>query len=215
MKKLGCLIPILLLLLLLLLISVTEIDADGEYRLGFGDILGISVWGYTELQIEPLAIRPDGKIAVPLAGEIQAAGLTPQELTSKLTAALGQYIIAPKVTVNVVKFRTTRVYVLGEVGKPGLYELEKGHHLLDALSAAGGFTRGSAKNKVYLVRNGQHDKYTLINLNKILRKGDLSQNYLLGEGDVVFLTRNTLDYVRDILPFITAMSQIDDIRDDD
>lgn len=185
--------------------------ASEDYRLGPGDVLAISVWGYEELQAEALAIRPDGKIAIPLVGEVQAAGMTPHELSVALTTALMQYVKEPKVTVNVVEFRTTRVYVLGEVGKPGLYELDKGYRVLDAVSAAGGFARSAAIRKVYLVRNGQENQYTLIDLNKMLRKGDMGQNYLLGEGDVIFLARNTLDYVKDILPFITAAYQIDDL----
>lgn len=203
---LGCLV---------LTFATVGYGAGEDYRLGPGDVLAINVWGYDELKAEELIIRPDGKIALPLAGEIQAEGLTPAELSEKLTNTLSFYIKEPKVTVNIYKYRTTRVYVLGEVNKPGLYELEKEHRLLDGLSAAGGFARSAAKNKVYLVRSGDRQNYTLIDLKKILVKGDLSQNYLLNEGDIIYLTRNTLDYMKDILPFITAAAQIDDIRDND
>lgn len=192
----------------------TGLAASAEaYRLGSGDVITVSVWGYPELQVPELTIRPDGKIAIPLVGEIQAAGLTPVELTAEITRSLGDFVKEPKVTVNVIKFRTTRVYVLGEVNKPGLYEIEKEHRVLDALAAAGGFTRSSDKGKVYLVRKDDQKNYTLINLNELLKKGDMSQNYILNDGDTLFLARHKLDYMKEILPFITAWAQIEDIRD--
>jgi polysaccharide export outer membrane protein len=222
-----------------------------NYRLGSGDVLSIGVWGYAELQNPQTVVRPDGKIAFPLVGELNATGLTPIELNQKLTLALREYVRAPKVTVNVVKFRTvplvgefeargltvqqltdtimavlressaearitvdivkfrtTRVYVLGEVNRPGLCEIEKDHYLLDAIGGAGGFTKNANRKKVYLVRRGESQSYTRIDLDAILKKGDLSQNYLLNDGDLIFLGRSGIDFARDILPFITAAYQI-------
>jgi polysaccharide export outer membrane protein len=222
-----------------------------SYRLGSGDVLNIGVWGYQELQSPETVVRPDGKIAFPLVGESNANGLTPIELSQKLTLALREYVREPKVTVNVVKFRTlplvgefkaegltvqqltenimselhkssaearitvdivkfrtTRVYVLGEVNRPGLCEIEKDHYLLDAISSAGGFTKNANRKKVYLVRGGESNSYIRINLDDILKKGDLSQNYLLNDGDLLFLGRSGIDFVRDILPFITAAYQV-------
>jgi polysaccharide export outer membrane protein len=224
---------------------------SASYRLGSGDVLNIGVWGYPELQSPETVVRPDGKISFPLAGELTVNGLTPVELNQKITLALREFVKDPKITVNVVKFRTvplvgefeaegltvqeltakitaalqesaaearvavdivkfrtTRVYVLGEVNRPGLCEIEKDHYLLDAISSAGGFTKNANRKKVYLVRSGQTDSYTRINLDNILRKGDLSQNYLLNNGDLLFLGRSGIDFVRDILPFITAAYQI-------
>jgi polysaccharide export outer membrane protein len=222
-----------------------------NYRLGAGDVLDIGVWGYEELQSPQTVVRPDGKIAFPLAGELNVTGLTPIELNQKLILALREFVKAPKVTINVVKFRTvplmgefeaqgltvkqltdnimavlhkssaearvtvdilkfrtTRVYVLGEVVRPGLCEIERDHYLLDAISSAGGFTKNANRKKVYLVRSGESNSYTQINLDNILRKGDLSQNYLLNDGDLLFLGRSGIDFVRDILPFVTAAYQI-------
>jgi polysaccharide export outer membrane protein len=222
-----------------------------SYRLGSGDVLSVSVWGYNELQNPEMVVRPDGKIAFPLVGELFATGLTPVELNQQMTLALREYVKEPKVTINVVKFRTvplmeefeakgltlrkltenimaslkeisaearviinivkfrtTRVYVLGEVNRPGLCEIEKSHYLLDAIGSAGGFTKNANRKKVYLVRKGQSNSYTQINLNNILKKGDLSQNFLLNDGDLLYLGRSGIDFVRDILPFVTAAYQI-------
>jgi polysaccharide export outer membrane protein len=230
---------------------------DETYRLGAGDAVTISVWGYKEFENSDspekaqLIIRPDGKLSFPLVGEVAAAGLTLSELTQKMTLALSEYLKEPKVTVNVVKFRTmplvrefdakgltlaeligditttlketirdarltaelvkfgtTRVYVLGEVTKPGLCEVERDHNLLDAIGAAGGFTKGANCKRVYLVRKGQTDHYTEINLDRMLKKGDLRQNVALNEGDVVYFTRNKINFAQDILPFITSLYYI-------
>ena len=200
-------VPVVLVLLLAVGAAVGQ-TAEPDYLLGPGDVLEISVWGYEELHHPALVIRPDGKIGFPLLVEVEAAGLTPAQLNQKLTTALAKYIVDPKVTVNVTKFRKTRVYVLGEVNRPGLCEIENEHNLLDAIGAAGGFTKAADKKRVYLVRKGQTHQYTIVNLEKLMKKGDLTQNHQLSEGDVVFLARRKADYINDILPFISALYQI-------
>lgn len=196
-------------LIILVFIYAGVVFGD-DYLLGSGDWLDIGVYGYEELQVKNLMIRPDGKISFPLAGEVQAVGLTPFQLSANLTKTLAEYVKNPKVTINIVKFRTVRVYVLGEVGRPGLYEIEKQHNFLDAVSLAGGYTRYTAKRNVYIVQKAT-GKYTQINLDKLLTKGDLSQNYVLGDGDVVYFGRNGISFVNDILPIITGIYQIKEI----
>lgn len=146
--------------------------------------------------------------SVPLVEEFEADGLTLEQLTAKVNAAFRQYCKEAKVVINITQFRTTRVYVLGEVHKPGICEMEREHNLLDAIGAAGGFTKAADKKKVYLVRHGETRQYTLINLDSLLKKGDISLNCVLNEGDVVFLARRKADYINDILPFITALYEV-------
>lgn len=180
-----------------------------EYRLGPGDVLTIGVWGYAELQIKEVVVRPDGKIAFPLVSEVQAAGMSSGELTDSLVKGLSKYIKDPKVTVNVFKFRTTRVYVLGQVTKPGLYEMEKQHNLLDAISMAGSYTKDAAKKKIFIIRKDQKGKPLQANLLNLLKNGDMTQNYVLGDGDVVYLSDNgRIDFANDILPWVSATYQI-------
>ena len=212
MQRLVCIVIILFLVIIL----PQSIRAQ-DYQLGAGDILTMDVWGYKELKIEAVPIRPDGKISIPLSGELQAAGMTSGELTSIITDSLKQYIKDPIVSVNVVKFRTTRVYVLGEATKPGLYEIEKQHNLIDAIGMAGSYTRDAAKRKVYVIRKDQTDAPLKVNLLNLLKKGDMSQNVALNDGDIVYLTKsNRIDFAKDILPWITAAYQVDRInRDED
>lgn len=180
-----------------------------EYTLKPGDIVSIGVYGYEELQVKQLVIRPDGKLAFPLIGEVQASGISPAKLTEALTNSLREYIKTPNVTVNIEKYHTTRVYVLGEITKPGLYELEKQHNLLDAIGAAGSYTRETAKKNVFVIHKDQTDKPKKINLLNLLEKGDMSQNITLADGDVVYLTRNhKVMFSRDVLPYISAVYQM-------
>lgn len=203
---------ILALLMLIILFGTSPVAAQ-SYQLGPGDILEISVWGYDDLQLKEIAVRPDGRIAFPLVGELQAMGLTAAELNQDITGKLCSYVKNPMVTVNISKFRTTRVYVLGEVVKPGMYELEKQHNLLDAVGAAGSYTKYAAKRKVFVIRQDQTDKPLQANLLQLLEKGDMSQNYELANGDVVYLTRSgKIDFAKDILPWISATYQIDRIN---
>ena len=185
-----------------------------DYKLGPGDAIDVGVWGYDNLQVKELTVRPDGKIEFPLAGDIQAAGVSPAELNKQLTLALSDYIKNPQVTVNVSKFRTTRVYVLGEVVKPGMYEIEKQHNLLDAIGIAGGYTKDAAKKKVFIVHKDQTGQSLKANLLDIMQKGDMTQNYVLNEGDVVYLTSNgRINFATDILPWISATYQIRRMND--
>lgn len=208
---------VLLLCALLIIIALQPISA-ADYVLSPGDELTIFVYGYEEFQAKELKefiIRPDGKLAFPLVGEIQAAGLSPGVFTMALTTALSEYIVNPKVTVNVDKYHTTRVYVLGEVTKPGLYEIERQHNLLDAVGIAGGYTENAAKKNIFIIHKDNPQKTVKVNLLKLLERGDLSQNVALADGDVVYLTRNhKIVFARDILPFISAVYQVNELNND-
>ena len=175
-----------------------------DYQLDYGDVLNISVWGFDELKVKDLPISPDGKLSFPLVGEVAVKNLSTSQLTTKLTTSLSQYVKNPIVTVNLMKVRTTRVYVLGEVPKPGMFELTKDHTLLDAIGMSG-YTAYAAKKKVSIIRRGETGSSLTVNLNALLTKGDFSQNVVLNEGDVVYLSSNgKMDFAKDIFPWISA-----------
>lgn len=181
-----------------------------EYRLRAGDVLTIGVWGYEDLQTKELIVRPDGNIAFPLVGELQAAGNSSAQVTELLTKGLSEYVKNPKVTLNISKFHTTRVYVLGMVAKPGLYELEKQHNLLDAIGAAGSYTKEAAKKRVIIIRKDQTKKPIKVNLMNIWEKGDMTQNLALGDGDVVYLADNGQISIPSILSAAYQLAAIND-----
>ena len=191
-----------------------------DYKLRPGDVLNIQVLGYDEFvppvnanNVPGFLVRPDGRFSFPLIGEVAVQELTTAELTELLRLRLAEYLVAPKVTVNLARLGGTRIYVLGEVMKPGSYEIEKAHNLLDAVTAAGGPTKDGAKRNVYIVRRSEPDKFQKVNLLNILKKGDMSQNVALHEGDAVFLTSNgRINFGTDILPWLTATYYVDYIR---
>lgn len=196
----------LVLAVVLLLLSGGN-AASSEYVLRPADVLSVNVFGYPELSFpapgnpDSIIIRSDGKFEFPLLGEIEAAGLSPEQLASLLRERLGRYYVNPRVTVNLLRFSTERVYVVGEVNAPGQYELDKSRNLMDAIGAAKGWTKDAAKTKVFIIHKNQQDKPVRVNLMDLLNKGDVSKNLLLQEGDIVYLTDNhRIDIVRDVLP---------------
>ena len=140
-----------------------------------------------------------------------------QDFTSELAYKLSEYLVDPDVSVNIIQLGTTRVFVLGEVNKPGMYELTKSHRMLDAIGAANGFTKDAAKKRVYLVHYGdtKTEQATKLNLNDYLTKSDSSQNVVLKEGDCLYLTSNgRFSFNTDLLPWISAWYMFDRIHND-
>lgn len=192
--------------------------ADNDYIMCPGDQLQVVVYRHTDisspLNSTPYIVRPDGKVTFPLIGDIDVTGKTVTEFTRQLEASLAEYLVRPQVSVNILKLGTTRVYVLGEVKKQGLYELEKSHRVLDALGKAEGFTEKAAKKKIFLIRKGAEEP-VLVNINNFLKKSDQSQNYVLNEGDCLYLTSNgKINIVRDIMPFVNGAYMISEIKKD-
>jgi len=207
------------LLFIILLTGSVASAAPEEYILRPGDVLSINVLGYDEFAPPPnmggppgFLVRPDGRFSFPLIGEVAVQDQTVGTLTETLRVRLSEYLLEPKVTINLARLGGTRVYVLGEVVKPGSYEIDKARSLLDAVSAAGGPTKDAAKRNVYVVQRNNPEKYRKINLLAILTKGDMSQNIALNEGDAVYLTSNNrIVFARDIQPLIVGAYYIDRI----
>lgn len=194
-------------------LTFSNVAAAGEYIMTPGDQLQIYVLGHPDISStrantdSAYTVRPDGKLNFPLVGEIDINGLTVYEFTQLLTKELSEYIINPKITVNVAKLGTTRVFVMGEVRNQGMYELSKSHRVMDALGAAGGFTQKAAKKDIYLVRNlgREGENVQKLNILNYMRKGDASQNLVLQEGDCLYLTSNRKVTLMDIALFASRV----------
>ena len=124
---------------------------DDNFVIGNDDLLAISVWKETELT-KSVPVRSDGKISLPLVGEIQAAGRTPAQLEKEITEKLKNFITTPEVTVVVEKVNSRKYNVLGEVTKPGSYPLTAETTVMDAIAAAGGFQGLREETGVYVLR---------------------------------------------------------------
>lgn len=196
----------------------TGIVSAADYLMRPGDELYITITQEPDLSnsttgANPFVVRPDGKVSFPMVGEIDAQGMTVAQFTDTLRDGLSKYIVNPDVAVNIAKLGTVRVYVFGEINRPGVYQLEKSHRVLDALGAANGFNWDTAKKKIYLIHQDEPDKPIVINLNHILETGDMSQNYVMHEGDVLYLTRNSrISFARDIAPVLTGAYMVSEIK---
>jgi polysaccharide export outer membrane protein len=141
----------------------TKPFAPTEYRIGVEDLLEIAVW--KEPQLSTTApVRPDGKITVPLAGEIQAAGKTPQELEKELATRFSARIASPTVSVTVKELNASRVFILGEVAKPGAYPMRTAMTVVQALAIAGGMTEFADKGNIAILRRGGDGGQTRLNV---------------------------------------------------
>jgi polysaccharide export outer membrane protein len=183
---------ILLLVALAAAEPAVEVDApastaagESDYRIGVEDVLRVVVWGEPELSIVGLRVRPDGKITVPLAGDIHVVGRKPQVVGQTIGQKLAQFIKEPNVTVIVEEINSFRVYFLGEVNVQGAISFAKPTRLLQGIAAAGGLTQ-FAKNEVILLRQeGAAEKRVTINY-KLLLAGDPRQdNMYLEPGDTL------------------------------
>lgn len=191
-----------------------------DYTLRSGDQLSIIVAQDETISTSPTAnftpyvVRPDGKVAIPYVGEIYASGMTVAQFTDTVKAGLSKYIVDPDVAVNIIKWGSVRVYVFGEVHKPGAYELTKGHTVMDAIGAAEGFTWDTAKKKIFLIHQDDTNKAIPIHLNDMLKTGNMKENYTLREGDILYLTKNSkINFARDIAPFLSGAYMVSEIKD--
>jgi polysaccharide export outer membrane protein len=124
---------------------------DQDYVIGPQDVLGINVWHEPEIS-QSVPVRPDGKISLPLVGDLKVSGLTPRLLQNLLAKELEAYVRKPQVTVIVREVNSHKFYIIGEVGRPGEFSLATNMTVLDALATAGGFRDFAKVQKIYLLR---------------------------------------------------------------
>lgn len=174
--------------------SGTEIFADthhsNEFLLGPEDILEVVVWRNQDLSRQ-VVIRPDGMISMPLIGDVQANGLTANQLAARIAERLKEFKENPSVSVSVKEVNSYNIYVLGEVTKPGKYQLKSHTSVLQAIAMAGGFTLFASKNKLQVVRNssngdGQpHEVRIRLRYDDLLAGTGEPGNFILKSGDTV------------------------------
>jgi polysaccharide export outer membrane protein len=159
---------------------------EQPYTVEPGDTLLVSVWKEPELQ-RPVLVEPDGTFAFPLCGEINAHDKTVAQLQQEIAQHLARYITDPVVTVSLQKIAGNRVYVIGQVNKPGAFIVNPRVNVMQAISMAGGTTPFAALGSIKIIRrtdNGQQEALPF-NYNDVLHGNDLSQNVTLQAGDVV------------------------------
>ncbi len=161
---------------------------DDAYVIGNDDVLAINVWQEKDLS-RSVPVRSDGKISLPLVGELQAAGKTPPQLEVDIAERLRSYITAPEVTVMVQEVNSRKYNILGEVTKPGSYSLAVPTTVVDAIATAGGFRDFAKKKGVYILRPGANGSVRRIpfNYEQFLKGKNPAQNIYLEPHDSVIV----------------------------
>jgi polysaccharide biosynthesis/export protein len=186
-------------LLLMLSVAAAAQDSgeeDALYRIGVDDQLQISVWRNPELSVS-VPVRPDGRISVPLIGDVVAGGRSPEEVARDIEAQLAAYVRDPKVAVILTELRShefiSRVRVTGAVRTPISIPYRQGMTVLDAVLQAGGVNEFAAANRTRLYRrNGESTQTLPVRLGAILGSGDLDTNIEVMAGDVITVPERAL-----------------------
>lgn len=164
--------------------TVVTAPANEDYIIGPEDILHISVWKDETLTTDAM-VRSDGKISVPLINDVPAAGLTVLQLKNDITSRLKEYIPGAEVTVVVKEMRSNKVYIQGEVNKPGPQVFNGELTVIQALSLAGGLTPYAHRSAITILRaDGSQLQF---NYNQVVRGHRLEQNVVLQRGDTIIV----------------------------
>jgi polysaccharide export outer membrane protein len=160
-------------------------ENEAEYKIGPQDVLRIDVWKEPEIS-RTVPVRPDGKISLPLLNDVQATGLTAMQLAGAIADGLKKFITNPQVTVSIAEINSRRVYVTGEVTKPGSLPLLPNMTVLQALSSSGGFTQFAKIKSIYVLRttDGKQERLPF-NYKEVINGQKPDQNIQLQPGDVV------------------------------
>ncbi len=171
--------------LLVALIVFGAAHAD-EYTVKAGDVLAIAVWKEPDLTSNSVLVRPDGSFSVPLVGQVDARGKGVSELQKLVTERLRKYIADPVVTVSVQEVKGNKVYVIGQVTKPGEFIVNPSVNVMQALSMAGGTTAFASLNNIIILRRTAAGQVALpFHYNDVIHSKDLQLNVELQAGDVV------------------------------
>lgn len=173
--------------------AVSTGEAAPQYQIGPGDALDVVVYLAPELSASNLPVRPDGRISLPLVPDLVAAGRSPTQLATEITARLRRYVVEPNVSVLVRTFvgsPAQQVRVLGEVTQPRTLPYREGMTVVDAVIEARGLTRFAAGNRAEIVRrgaSGEPPRSLHVRLDDLMRGGDLSQDVPLRPGDTIVI----------------------------
>jgi polysaccharide biosynthesis/export protein len=159
---------------------------DDSFVIGCDDVLAITVWKETEIS-RTVTVRSDGKISLPLVGELQASAKTPKQLETEISGKLSAYISEPEVTVIVQEIRSQRFNILGQVAHPGSYVLNNSTTVLDAIAISGGFRDFAKQKSIVILRgtSGGTQTRIAVNYKEIVKGHHPEQNIKLEPGDTV------------------------------
>jgi polysaccharide biosynthesis/export protein len=166
--------------------AVQGVAHDDSYVIGATDVLAINVWKEPDIS-RSVPVRSDGKISLPLVGELQAGGQTPKQLEQEITKKLTSYIAEPEVTVIVQESRSQRINILGQVARPGTYQLTSSMTALDAIAAAGGCKDFAKQKAIYILRQNPDGTQVRLpfNYKDVIKGKNTAQNIKLEPRDTI------------------------------
>ncbi|MHB0912194.1 MAG: polysaccharide biosynthesis/export family protein [Armatimonadota bacterium] len=162
-----------------------------DYRLQKEDSMRISVWGEPNLTTQQV-VDPQGFIRMLLVGQMYVEGFTLQELVDKIGAGLSEYLIDPKIQVELIQFHRPKVYVLGQVNRPGLYEFKMGDTIMEAIAQSGSFREDADLADARITHRDSNEQMPL-DLHRLFFANDMSQNQKLQDGDTIFIPEDTMN----------------------
>jgi polysaccharide biosynthesis/export protein len=159
---------------------------DNSFVIGNDDVLAINVWKEPDVS-RSIPVRSDGKISLPLVGEVQATGRTPLKLEEEIAARLKNYIAEPEVTVIVQQINSQKFNILGQVNKPGSYVISNSATVLDAIALAGGFRDFAKQKSIYILRQDADGSQTRLpfNYKEVVKGKNSGQNIKLQPRDTI------------------------------
>ncbi|WP_373049155.1 polysaccharide biosynthesis/export family protein [Vulgatibacter sp.] len=164
-----------------------ETKPETEYRLGSEDVVEVMVFQSEDLS-RTVPVRPDGKISLPLLGDVEARGLTTAELARKIEGSYAEYVQAPRVTVIVREVNAPRVYVIGEVARPGAYPIRGDLDVVQALALAGGLGDFASRGSIVLIRRGaEGDVRTTLDYDELIEDDEQGHMPRLLPGDTLYV----------------------------
>lgn len=128
--------------------------ADPEFRIATGDVISVRVWQQDAMSVERARVREDGRISLPFLQDVEVAGMAPTEIATRLQTKLKSLIVNPVVTVSLLEQPAVKVSVLGEVARPGVYDLDRSPRVVQALASAGGLTEWAHRDRIFVLRYG-------------------------------------------------------------
>lgn len=168
--------------------AAASVSLPAGYLIGPEDVLSIVFWRDKDMSAD-VVVRPDGKISLPLLNEVQAAGLTPEQLRAQLTEAASKFVTEPTASVVVKEIHSRKVFITGNIAKPGTYPLIGEMNVLQLIALAGGLQEYADSKNISIMRNNEagHSQAFKFNYKDVTKQKHTEQNILLRPGDTVIV----------------------------
>ena len=189
----------------------TEYSYADDYVIGGGDTLKITVYDHADLDAK-VRVSAQGSIILPLIGNVKVGGLTIDKATQRIASMYSAgYIVNPQVSVFVEEYRSQRVTILGQVKRPGVYELREATTILELISKAEGLTPEAGETAILTRKKNGHEENTKINLKELTESGDSKHNIIVQDTDTIFISKVELVYVTGEVGYPNAYSYEKDL----